>query len=231
MKWGERTLPQMMANTTTANSLGAGAIDSSQHKELDQGIYCVLKETRARLFLGTQRAAQNRQLLRRHGVSRIVCVGTPAFHRDKVGGEEPLEGRDNDGEEGDSCNTIGNNNGSGFTYLEVPVLDLPSENLLVRLDECTSFIEGGMRRGQGVFVNCVFAQSRSVAGATRVDTYYYRHPLLSSHHTPLPSTLRLSFYYKPRGRATGSQYLDSSNAVRFGISYLRGDIIAPLIYH
>lgn len=161
-----------MAHTTPASSLGAGAVDGSQYQEIDQGIYCVLKETPARLFLGTQKAAQNRQLLRRHGVSRIVCVGTPAFHRDMVGGEEPLEGRDDYGGEGDSCNTVGNNNGSGFTYLEVPVLDLPSENLLARLDECTSFIADGMRRGQGVFVNCVFAQSRSAAGVTRVGTYF-----------------------------------------------------------
>lgn len=156
-----------MTRTTPASSLGAGAVDRSQYQELDQGIYRVLNETPARLFLGTQKAAQNRQLLRKHGVSRIVCVGTPAFHRDTtVGGEGPLGGRD---DEGDSS-TSSNNNGSEFAYLEVPVLDLPSENLLGRLDECTSFIEDGMRRGQGVFVNCVFAQSRSAAGMTRVGT-------------------------------------------------------------
>lgn len=150
-----------MASATPSSSLSAGAIDGSQHRELDQGIYCVLKESPAQLFLGTQKAAQNRQLLHRHGVKKIVCAGTPAFHRhgDRVGGEEPLEGHD----EGDTSSTS-NNNGRGFAYLEVPVLDLPSENLLARLDECTAFIEDGMHRGQGVFVNCVFAQSRSAAG-------------------------------------------------------------------
>lgn len=156
-----------MASETPASSLGAGAVDRSQYQELDQGIYRVLNGTPGGLFLGTQKAAQNRQLLREHGVSRIVCVGTPAFHRDTtVGGEAPLGGRD---DEGDSSSS-NNNNRSGFTYLEVPVLDLPSENLLARLDECTSFIADGMRRGQGVFVNCVFAQSRSAAGMTRVGT-------------------------------------------------------------
>ena len=97
-------------------------------------------------------------------MSRIVCVGTPAFHRNKgvvVG--EGKEGRSND--DGDSSSSNSSSSSSnGFTYLEVPVLDLPSENLLARLDECTSFIEDGLRRGQGVFVNCVFAQSRSAAG-------------------------------------------------------------------
>lgn len=86
------------------------------------------------LFLGTQRAAQDAVLLRRNRVSRVLCVGTPQFH--------PGE----------------------FSYLEIPVLDTPSANLLAHLDECMSFIEAGIRKGQNVLVNCVFAQSRSVTG-------------------------------------------------------------------
>lgn len=122
-----------------------------------QGLYPVILEegsnsTTARLFLGTQKAARHRHLLNCHRVSRIVCVGTPAFHRDiDKAAERKADdcGRDNE-----------------LVYLEIPILDLPSENLLARLDECVSFIGSSMQHGHGVLVNCVYAQSRSAAGAT-----------------------------------------------------------------
>lgn len=110
-----------------------------------QGLYLVMVDElnpNAGLFLGTQQAAQGATLLRQYGISKIVCVGTPAFHRRQ----------EDDGF------------ANSFVYLEIPVLDLPSENLLVHLDACASFIGDGMARGQSVLVNCVFAQSRSVAG-------------------------------------------------------------------
>lgn len=110
-------------------------------EELDEGIHLVHTEEvvddqlqQGRLFLGTQRAAQQAGLLHRNGISRVVCVGTPPFHPEE------------------------------FDYLEIPVLDMPSENMLVHLDKCVSFVEAGMREQQGVLVNCVFAQSRSVTG-------------------------------------------------------------------
>lgn len=113
----------------------------------EQGLYLVLVEPpttdssspTARLFLGTQVAAKDRPLLLRHGIDSIVCIGTPAFH-DQPGGDRTFE------------------------YLEIQLLDLPSENLLSRLDEAVSFIRDAFRRGQSVLVNCVFAQSRSAAG-------------------------------------------------------------------
>ncbi|CAM9158802.1 unnamed protein product [Ectocarpus fasciculatus] len=108
------------------------------------GLYLVL-DNGARLFVGTQKAAEDQSLLRRHRVSRIVCVGTPAFHQ------------------GDDDDDQVHSNGSkkNIAYLEVHVLDLPSENLLGRLDSCVSFIDEGMRREENVLVNCVYAQSRS----------------------------------------------------------------------
>ncbi|CAN0207557.1 unnamed protein product [Ectocarpus sp. 13 AM-2016] len=106
------------------------------------GLYLVLPEKRARLFVGTQKAAQDRSLLRRHRVSRIICVGTPAFHQ---GDDDEVHG---------NCS-------KNISYLEVDILDLPSENLLGRLDSCVSFIEEGMSREENVLVNCVYAQSRS----------------------------------------------------------------------
>ena len=113
----------------------------------EQGLYLVVVEpptigsssSVGRLFLGTQGAAQDQTLLRSHGINSIVCVGTPAFHR-RAGGD------------------------GTFDYLEIQLLDLSSENLLTRLDEATSFVWDGVRRGRGVLVNCVFAQSRSAAG-------------------------------------------------------------------
>ncbi|CAM9859758.1 unnamed protein product [Ectocarpus sp. 12 AP-2014] len=106
------------------------------------GLYLVLPEKRARLFVGTQKAAQDRSLLRRHRVSRIICVGTPAFHQ---GADDEVHS---------DCS-------KNISYLEVDILDLPSENLLGRLDSCVSFIEEGMSREENVLVNCVYAQSRS----------------------------------------------------------------------
>ncbi|CBJ29054.1 conserved unknown protein [Ectocarpus siliculosus] len=106
------------------------------------GLYLVVPEKGARLFVGTQKAAQDRSLLRRHRVSRIVCVGTPAFH----------QGDDDE---------VHSNGSKNISYLEVDILDLPSENLLGRLDSCVSFIEEGMSREENVLVNCVYAQSRS----------------------------------------------------------------------
>lgn len=108
--------------------------------EGSDGIHLVLLSDHGRsqgstgLFLGTQRAAENADLLRRNQISSIVCVGTPKFHPEE------------------------------FDYLEVSVLDIPSENLLAHFDACASFIDSGMRGGQGVLVNCVFAQSRSATG-------------------------------------------------------------------
>lgn len=134
--------------------------------------------TGGRLFLGTQKAAQNRSLLERHGISRIVCVGTPAFH-ENIAESEGLDGGAGSSADWNTCidssnniiNSIStnniNNSGSGsgqLIYLKVDVLDLPSENILGSFDQCASFIEDGMRRGQRVLVNCVFAQSRSAAG-------------------------------------------------------------------
>ena len=120
----------------------------------DEGIYPVFDGARTRdglagkqggrLFLGTQKAAQDLSILRQHGVTRIVCAGTPAFH---LGGKG-VDGASPAGE---------------FSYLEVDIKDLPSENLLGRLDECVAFVENGMRGGETVLVNCVFAQSRSAA--------------------------------------------------------------------
>lgn len=117
---------------------------------------------RGRLFLGTQQAAQDRSLLRRYAVSRIVCVGTPAFHQQQ---EENVDGRPKRGDEGDcSDGTTSDADVTGdLVYLEVNIKDLPSENLLGRLDACVAFIENGMRRGETVLVNCVYAQSRSAA--------------------------------------------------------------------
>ncbi|CAB1103618.1 unnamed protein product [Ectocarpus sp. CCAP 1310/34] len=106
------------------------------------GLYLVLPEKRGRLFVGTQKAAQDRSLLRRHRVSRIICVGTPAFHQG------------DDDEAHSNCS-------KNISYLEVDILDVPSENLLGRLDSCVSFIEEGMSREENVLVNCVYAQSRS----------------------------------------------------------------------
>lgn len=113
----------------------------------EQGLYLVLEEPpimdssspTARLFLGTQVASKDRPLLLRYGINSIVCIGTPAFH------DQP------------GCDGT-------FEYLEIQLLDLPSENLLSRLDEAVSFIRDAVQRGKGVLVNCVFAQSRSAAG-------------------------------------------------------------------
>lgn len=136
-----------------------------------QGLYLVRLEdvtaigTGARLFLGTQQAAQNRELLLRSGVSRILCLGTPAFHREAevvaVAAAVPSGDGDSDGRtNGTGCGT----KSGTFEYLEIPILDLPSENLVERLDECVAFIQDGfLRLGRGVLVNCVFAQSRSAA--------------------------------------------------------------------
>lgn len=109
----------------------------------------------SKLFLGTQTAAQDRSLLEQWGLYRIVCVGTPAFHSRARPASGATDSTQDDRHADDE-----------FCYLEIPLLDLPSENLIERLDSCTSFIEDGMRRGQGVLVNCVFAQSRSAAGET-----------------------------------------------------------------
>lgn len=119
--------------STSRSDEGAVPADSSR-----RGIHPVLIDQRngSTLFIGTQKAAQDAELLRKHDVRKIICVGTPAFHQD--------------------CND--------FVYLAIPVLDLPSENLLVHLDRCVSFIEEGMQQGQGILVNCVFAQSRSASG-------------------------------------------------------------------
>lgn len=119
---------------------------------------------RGRLFLGTQKSAQDRSLLRRYAVSRIVCVGTPAFHQQE---EENADS----GRNGGDADHNGTSSGAGSSgdppgdliYLEVNIKDLPSENLLGRLDACVAFVEDGMRRGEGVLVNCVYAQSRSAA--------------------------------------------------------------------
>ena len=116
---------------------------------------------RGRLFLGTQQAAQDRSLLQRYSVSRIVCVGTPAFHQQE---EENVHGA-NGGDNGDngSRSTGGSDDPGDLIYLEVDIKDLPSENLVGRLDTCVAFIEDGMSRGESVLVNCVYAQSRSAA--------------------------------------------------------------------
>lgn len=139
----------------------------SQHccQRAEQGLHLLALEqlgegNEARLFLGTQKAAQDRSLLRRERISRIVCVGTPAFHQGEAG-EGQHEG--GNGDDADTPDSSGRND-RRLVYLEVPVLDLPSENLLGRLDACVYFIEDGLRRGERLLVNCVFAQSRSAAG-------------------------------------------------------------------
>ncbi len=122
-------------------------------------IYLVLEDastpegpagTQGRLLLGTQKAAQDLTLLRQYHVKRIVCAGTPAFHRRDAGGTNGVHGA--------PAAAAG-----AFSYLEVNIKDLPSENLLGRLDECVAFVEAGVRRGETVLVNCVYAQSRSAA--------------------------------------------------------------------
>lgn len=47
-----------------------------------------------------------------------------------------------------------------FTYLHVPALDHPSENLLCRFPEMFAFIEEGLQSG-GVLVHCLAGVSRS----------------------------------------------------------------------
>lgn len=103
------------------------------------GLFCILphEASNGRLYLGTQAAAQDAALLAQHGIERVVSVGTPAFH----------EGQ--------------------FQYLQVPVLDLPSANLLQYFDDALQFIDAGVKSGRGVLVNCVFAQSRSAASEFR----------------------------------------------------------------
>lgn len=119
---------------------------------------------RGRLFLGNQKVAQNRSLLRRYAVSRIVCVGTPAFHKPEKNADGAKGGDDGDnGSSSSSSSSAGIPTGDDLLYLEVDVKDLPSENLLDQLDACVDFIEDGMRRGESVLVNCVYAQSRSAA--------------------------------------------------------------------
>lgn len=140
----------------------------------DEGLYLVVARdddeaarvgSRGRLFLGTQKAAQDRSLLRRYAVSRIVCVGTPAFYDQQEENADGAKGGDDEGEVGNngSDGTTGGDSTGGLVYLEVNIKDLPSENLLGRLDACVAFIENGMRRGESVLVNCVYAQSRSAA--------------------------------------------------------------------
>ncbi|CAM9226739.1 unnamed protein product [Hapterophycus canaliculatus] len=141
----------------------------------DNGLYLIpLSDGEARLFLGTQKAAQDRLLLRRHGISRIVCVGTPAFHQaGRAEGDEGDVDSIDDTKKGRSTDKA---EAVGFLYLEIPILDLPSENLVGHLDRSAAFIAEGVRREENVLVNCVYAQSRS---ATVVTGYLMRQESLS----------------------------------------------------
>lgn len=138
------------------------SVPTSASMASDNGLYDVpLLNRGARLFLGTQKAAQDRSLLRRCGISRIVCVGTPAFH------QQPGAGGDEGGVDTtvntDESGSRGEGKVVGFLYLEIPILDLPSENLLAHLDRSASFIAQGVSLGDNVLVNCVYAQSRSAS--------------------------------------------------------------------
>ncbi|CAM9463720.1 unnamed protein product [Discosporangium mesarthrocarpum] len=104
----------------------------------DQQLHCVIKEEDGRsLYVGTQEAAKNLQLLREHGVGSILCVGSIPFHE----------------------------NEADLKYKVVSVLDIPTENLLVHLDSCISFLTDGLDHGKSVLVHCVYGQSRSATVA------------------------------------------------------------------
>ena len=94
------------------------------------------------LYLGSKKAAKNRDLLRRIGVTRVLNV-TPTRSTDPVAGVPNYFERD-----------------ESMTYRRCSVFDSSSENLSGYFDGCTAFIEQGQFYG-AVLVHCVQGVSRS----------------------------------------------------------------------
>jgi dual specificity phosphatase 12 len=95
-----------------------------------------LHEVLPGLWLGSQAAAAELDVLQSRGISHVVCLGSEAFHLENT----------------------------AFTYLQFPqLLDLPTANLLGVLDAACAFISEARQQQHSVFVHCVYGQSRGPA--------------------------------------------------------------------
>jgi dual specificity phosphatase 12 len=104
-----------------------------------------------RLWLGSKRAFDDEELLRRHNISHIVSV-MPSLDdiSDNPDGSGPLKATE-------SYQTV-----LGLrTRLVIPVFDLGSENLLRHFPVAMEFIDSAISNGGTVLVHCLAGASRS----------------------------------------------------------------------
>jgi hypothetical protein len=99
------------------------------------------------LFLGNFRASEDEELLKAHGISHILVVGTdlPKYYP-KVGDNK----RESEG--GGAQFILTNIIPQDFTYHRIEIADLANSDLISHFHTCTKFIDEGMKSG-GVLVH------------------------------------------------------------------------------
>lgn len=86
------------------------------------------------LYMGSQDATQETDLLQRHSISHILSLGVRPILLDET-----------------------------LNHLYVELLDLPESNLISNLDQCFTFIDSAVQTGGCVFIHCNAGVSRSAS--------------------------------------------------------------------
>src|SRR5271154_971979 len=135
-----------------------------------------------RLWLGSKRAFDDEELLRRHNISHIVSVmPTSDDISDNPDGSGPLKATE-------SYQTV-----LGLrTRLVIPVFDLGSENLLRHFPVAREFIDSAISNGGTVLVHCL-------AGASRSPTVVAAYLMETQQLSPQEAMLRIRTI-RPRAR-------------------------------
>nr|CAD7260239.1 unnamed protein product [Timema shepardi] len=107
---------------------------------LNAGVDC--DEVYPHIFIGDAGAAQNKQYLKRLGVTHVLNTA-----------------------EGNRFGMVNTNEGyyrdSGIKYMGVHLLDLPMTNIGAHFNETADFIEEAVKSGGNVMVHCLMGMSRS----------------------------------------------------------------------
>jgi dual specificity phosphatase 12 len=135
-----------------------------------------------RLWLGSKRAFDDEELLRRHNISHIISVmPTSVDISDNPDGSGPFKTTE-------SYQTILGHR----TRLVIPVFDLGSENLLRHFPVAKEFIDSAISNGGTVLVHCL-------AGASRSPTVVAAYLMETQQLSPQEAMLRIR-KIRPRAR-------------------------------
>ncbi len=105
---------------------------------------------RGSIWLGGLSSAYDRQALKKHDITRIVCA---VYDINPIFKDDP-----------------------DIIYYKVPVIDSPRENIFEYFTKASEFIEQSISSGKNVLIHCVYGVSRS---STLLCAYFIKYDNLS----------------------------------------------------